>query len=238
MATPEGRGSRIRFALLIALALGGFVLFRWTPLAGVLESGTLLDRLREHPLAPALFIGAYALLCPLGVPVSPLVASGGVLFGLGPGTAYNFLGAFAGSATSYGLARFLGRDFVSRLARGRLQRAERRLRRQSFWTLVQIRFIPIPFPVVNFGAALAGVPATRFLAATAVGLLPAIAVYTQVGAAVVAAAGSGGEARFAPAAAALAGLVLLTCIPRLWIGRKRRRRLADLSRQRSGRRPA
>ncbi|MEM7482870.1 MAG: VTT domain-containing protein [Acidobacteriota bacterium] len=231
------RGAALRFALLAVIVVAGFALFRWTPLGEAVTDGRLLEAVRDSPWAPVVFIAIFAVLCPVGMPVSPVVAVGGVFFGVGLGTLYNFLGCFSGAATSYGLARLLGRDFVATLGRGgRLQRVERTLRRQSFWNLVVIRFVPLPFPLVNYGAALSGIRAFKFLAATAVGLAPAIAIYTYLGAAVVTAASEGGREGLLPAFLALGGLILLTFIPRLLTARRRRKRLADLRAERAKRR--
>ncbi len=46
------------------------------------------------------------------------------------------------------------------------------------WPLVQLNFMPLPFPVLNFGAALSGVPRPLFLAAMTVGLIPSTVLHT------------------------------------------------------------
>jgi uncharacterized membrane protein YdjX (TVP38/TMEM64 family) len=84
-----------------------------------------------------------------------------------------------GAAVSFQLARLLGRDFVLRIAGKRLRRVELLVRRRGFWSLAGVRFMPVPFPVVNFGAALAGIPFTTFLLTSLIGLLPAMLIYTS-----------------------------------------------------------
>jgi len=171
----------LRFVLLIALVVGGFLILTRTPLAEHLTREQLLTTLGELRSAwwsPLLLIGLFALVAPLGAPVSPLVVTGGAVFGTLLGSLYNTAGLFVGAGTSYMMARFLGRDFVAHFAGSRLRRAERVLHRQGFWPLVQVRFMPLPFAVVNFGAALAGIPLLRFLAASLIGLAPATLMHT------------------------------------------------------------
>jgi len=243
-AAPPLRWALVRFLLLVAVVAAAFAAVRWTPLGGLLEQRALeelLARLRAAWWAPAAFVGLYVVVCPLGLPVSPLVFAGGAVFGAGWGALWNGLGTLLGGAVTYGFARGLGRDLVARLARGRLRRIERRLARADFWSLVAVRFVPLPFPLVNFAAALAGVPAGRFLAATAVGLTPSVVVYTFLATALMRAAGGGGGGGAAAAAGlAILLLFLLTFLPRWWLARRRRRRyreLVEARRERGGGRP-
>jgi uncharacterized membrane protein YdjX (TVP38/TMEM64 family) len=221
-----------RFLLLIAVVAAAFAAVRWTPLGGYFEQQALADllaRLRAARWAPAALVGLYVAIGPLGIPVTPLVFAGGAVFGAAWGALWNWLGCVLSAAVSYAFARGLGRDFVARVTRGRLRRVERRLARTDFWALVAIRFVPLPFPLVNFGAALAGVPPGRFLAASAVGLAPSVGVYTLLATVLMRIAGGGeGGAAGAAAAGAIALLFLLTFLPRLWLARRRRRRYREL----------
>ncbi len=66
-----------------------------------------------------------------------------------------------------------------------MQRIEALLERHGFWTLVGIRFLPIPFALINYGAALAGFRFGRFLVATLVGLVPSVLFWTYLAHAIV-----------------------------------------------------
>ncbi len=170
----------IRFGVFAALLLVGFALVRWTPLGELLTREAIaatVRELRETWWSPILLIGLYTTLTPLGLPPAPLLV-GGAVFGPILGTAYNTAGLMIGAALSYQLASRLGRDFVLHLAGTRLKRAERLFHRHGFWPLVQTRFLPLPFPVVNFGAALAGVRPSRFLLATILGIVPSTLLHT------------------------------------------------------------
>ena len=113
----------------------------------------------------------------LGLPPIPLLV-GGAAFGAFHGSIYNMAGLLLGASLAYGLAKLLGRDFVVRITGERFRRAESIFRRHGFWPMVQTRFMPLPFSVVNFGAALAGVRPVFFLVTSAVGLIPSTLIHT------------------------------------------------------------
>lgn len=181
-AVPRSRRTMmLRAAAFVVFVLAGFLAFRFTPLAEYLDEDKLLatfEALRHTWWAPLLLIGLYAVVSPMGVPVSPLMLGGGAVFGFLLGSLYNTIGLALGAALSYFLARQLGRDFVVHLTGGKLRRAEAIFAAHGFWPLVQTRFMPLPFAVVNFGAALAGIGAGRFLATTILGLIPATVMHT------------------------------------------------------------
>jgi len=165
---------------LVLIVATGFVLFRWTSVGEYLTEDKLvglLTSVREIWWAPIALIGLYAVLAPLGVSMVPLMVAGAV-FGPLAGSITNTTGLVLGAIVSFWLARGLGRSFVLQMTGQRVRRAERLADRHGFWPLVQTRFLPLPFPVVNFGAALAGVSPSRFLAASVIGLVPSTVVHT------------------------------------------------------------
>ena len=181
MAQRPPRALILRAAAFVAFVAAGFLAFRFTPLAEYLSEEKLLatfEALRHTWWAPLLLIGLYAALSPLGVPVSPLMLGGGAVFGFLYGSLYNTVGLALGASLSYLLARQLGREFVVHLTGGKLRRAEALFAAHGFWPLVQTRFVPLPFAVVNFGAALAGIGPGRFLLATIIGLVPSTLMHT------------------------------------------------------------
>ncbi len=171
----------LRMLLLVAIVGAGFVLVRFTPLGAYFTREYVVatfERLESWRWAPVLLIVLYSVMAPLGFPMSPLVLAGALVFKAFWGSVYNTLGLTIGAMTAFFLARVLGRDFIVHLAGQRLRRAERIFQRRGFWTLVQARFVPVPFPVVSYGAAFAGVKAGRFLITSAIGILPATVMHT------------------------------------------------------------
>jgi uncharacterized membrane protein YdjX (TVP38/TMEM64 family) len=175
-------GATLRFLSLFVLLLAGVAAVRFTPLGELLERDALValfGQLSESPWAAAVLLLLYVVLAPLGLPMTPLIIAGGIVFGRFWGALFNTVGCMLGAAVSYQLARLLGREFVQRIAGKRLRRMETTLRRRGFWSLVGVRFMPVPFPVVNFGAALAGLRFGTFMLTSLLGLLPAMLIYTS-----------------------------------------------------------
>jgi uncharacterized membrane protein YdjX (TVP38/TMEM64 family) len=232
------RRTLLRFLLLPVLVAGGYAALRWTPLAAYASGPALaamVGRLRETWWAPALLVGGYVVLSPLGVPATPLMIAGGVVFGAAAGSIYNGLGVFLGAAATFFLGRILGRDLVSHLAGRRLRRVERAIARRGFWSLVAVRFIPLPFPLVNYGAALAGLRPALFLATTAIGIAPTVTIYTIFFAAVAHAASGRRTGMVIQLVVSIVLLVAVTVVPQLLQRRKRRATLAVLREQRARR---
>jgi uncharacterized membrane protein YdjX (TVP38/TMEM64 family) len=219
------RWAILRFALLVVVVAAGFALLRWGPLAERLDAAELLATLRTvgaEPWAPLALVAAYVVLCPLGIPVSPLMMAGGVVFGFTTGTLLNFAGTWLGAAVTYAVARLLGHDLVAQLIGERVDRVQRTVERHGFWTLVRLRFVPIPYALVNYAAALAGVRAGTFLAATALGLAPAVALFTYFAAALSRAAAGERSEVLAQLGAAFAALLVLTFVVPWWLRRRGR----------------
>jgi uncharacterized membrane protein YdjX (TVP38/TMEM64 family) len=221
----------LRFLILVVVVATGFAILRWSPASQYLTvervSG-LLDQLRSAWWSPLALIAAYIVLCPLFVPASPMMIAGGVVFGPVWGTLYNIVGTFLGGSVTYFLGRALGRDFVRHLLGNRLKKVEQRIARRGFWSLVGIRFLPIPYPLVNYTAALAGVRPALFLTTTLLGLIPGNVVFTYFASLIPKAAGGDRSGLIVQFVSATVALVLLTLIPQIWAARRRRERLREL----------
>jgi uncharacterized membrane protein YdjX (TVP38/TMEM64 family) len=217
----------LRFLALVAIVVTGFAILRWSPVAQYLTQervAALLDQLRSAWWSPLALIGAYVLLCPLFFPASPMMIAGGVVFGPVWGTLYNIVGTLLGGSATYFLGRALGRDFVRHLLGTKLKRVEQRIARRGFWSLVGIRFLPVPYPLVNYTAALAGVRPALFLTTTAIGLIPGNVVFTYFASLIPKAATGDRSGLILQFVSATLALVLLTVIPQIWAARKRKER--------------
>ncbi len=132
---------------------------------------------------PLVYVVAYAVLVMFPTPASVLTIAGGTLFGLVEGTALALVGASLGATAAFEVGRLLGRDAVRRLARGRLDAAERVLDEHGLVAVLAIRLTPIfPFLVVNYGAGLSSLRRRDYLVGTVVGIVPGAIAYASVGA--------------------------------------------------------
>lgn len=169
-----------KFLLLMGLIVVALVALLFTPISAYFTEQGLMELLasvRSVWWTPLIVIGLLIVASPVGMPTTPLLL-GGAAFGVWEGSFYNTIGLILGASLSYELARFLGRDFVLAVTGDRIRGIERRFQRFAFWPLVQLNFMPLPFPVLNFGAALSGVPRPLFLAAMTVGLIPSTVLHT------------------------------------------------------------
>ena len=227
-----------RFLSLFVLLAAGVAAVRFTPLGGMLERDALVatfERLSDSPWAAVVLLALYAVLAPLGMPMTPLIIAGGIVFGRFWGALFNTLGCMLGAAISYQLARLLGREFVQRVAGKRLKRVETLLRRRGFWSLVGVRFMPVPFPVINFGAALAGVRFGTFLLTSLLGLLPAMLIYTSFAAGIFDVARGGDREQLRRLGLLFLLIVTISVLPTAIQQMRRRRRYQRLLLQRQAR---
>jgi uncharacterized membrane protein YdjX (TVP38/TMEM64 family) len=228
----------VRFLALVVIVGVGFAVLRWTPLADYLtveRVSALLGQLRQAWWAPAALIASYVILCPL-IPATPMMVAGGLVFGPVLGSVYNIIGTFLGGAVTYFLGRGLGRGFVLHLVGNRLKRVERAVHRRGFWGLVGLRFLPVPYPLVNYTAALAGVRPALFLLTTIIGLIPGVTVFTYFASLLAKAASGNRSGIIVQFAVASALMLLLTFIPQVWMLRKRRERYRQICSLRQARR--
>jgi uncharacterized membrane protein YdjX (TVP38/TMEM64 family) len=232
-------GATLRFGALLLLIVGGALALRFTPLNELLDRSRLVAvfaHLREASWAPLALLGLFVGLAPLGLPMTPLIIASGVVFGPWLGALYNTIGCLSGAAVSYWLARLMGRDFVRRVAGKRLKRMETLLRRRGFWGLVGVRFLPVPFPVVNFGAAFAGISFPTFMLTSALGLTPSMLVYTNFASTLFEVARGGDRSDLWKPAAALFTVMAISVTPAVVQQLKRRQRYRRLVVERHARR--
>ncbi len=186
------RGALLRFAVLTLIVAALAALLLLTPAAEYLDReklAELLGQLRQTWWAPLALIACYLVIAPSGIPISPLIFAGGAVFGPFWGWIYNSIGSLLGAIISFGLAHALGKELIEHLlGERRMRRVEAMLERHGFWTLVGIRFMPIPFAFINYGAPLTGFRFGRFLSSTITGLVPSILMWTYIAHAVASAA--------------------------------------------------
>jgi uncharacterized membrane protein YdjX (TVP38/TMEM64 family) len=144
---------------------------------------TLLQLLAEHPAGPWL----YALLClvrPLFLFSSSVLTLGaGSLYGPGWGALVVVVGQYGGALLAYALARTLGGRFVrTALAHPRLAPWAARAPRHTFWSVLTLRLLFVPFDLVNYSAGALRLPWRPFFAATVLGSLTGSLTYVLFGA--------------------------------------------------------
>ena len=133
-------------------------------------------------LAPLIYLLGYGQpIVPL--PASVVIAGAGLAFGPMWGTVLALAGSTLRASTQFVMARWLGRDTISRLLKGRAASFDHQLRVRSFQAVLWTRLIPnLPFDLQNYGFGVSGVRFGPYVAASALGLLPITVVLVCVGA--------------------------------------------------------
>jgi uncharacterized membrane protein YdjX (TVP38/TMEM64 family) len=180
-----------RAAALVVLLLAGCAV---ALLVDVPDVATLRDWRDSLGAAGWLaLLAALALVTLAPVPRTALSVLAGVLAGFWGGLALALGSGVLGALAGFGLARWLGREAVTRLAGPRLARADALLVRRGTLAVLTGRLIPvIPFTLINYAAGLSGIGLRSFLVGSAVGLVPGTVLHVTIGATVGAAGETGG----------------------------------------------
>jgi uncharacterized membrane protein YdjX (TVP38/TMEM64 family) len=181
-----GRHARKLLALAFwAVLLGGYQLYAWraglTPLGAVRE---LADFMATNPLGWLVFIVVYAARPLILFPATLLTLAAGFVFGPVLGVVLTVLGANTSAMVAYYIGRFFGGAVIEADGEGFVARNARRLRENSFETVLVMRFVFLPFDLVNYTAGLLKIRPLPFLLATALGSLPATLSFVLFGASV------------------------------------------------------
>jgi uncharacterized membrane protein YdjX (TVP38/TMEM64 family) len=156
---------------IVAYKMGWFDLRRAATTIERLQSG------RNTVTVAASFFAIFALATALGFPALPFTVAGGAMFGHILGTALSWGAAVIGMMLGYALARGVGRETARRWISKRAVGAAL-TRSTSLLTLLRLRLVPvIPLSVVNFAAGLARTRFDVYVLASAIGVLPATAVF-------------------------------------------------------------
>ena len=134
-------------------------------------------------LAPLVYIIMFALVPLTLFPDSVLAIGGGLIFGLAKGYIYTLIGALIGASLSFYISRKLGRNFVKKLTKEKLDGIESMINSKGFFVVLMLRLIPLfPFDIISYGAGLTSIKYKDFLLATIIGTIPGILVFTNIGA--------------------------------------------------------
>jgi uncharacterized membrane protein YdjX (TVP38/TMEM64 family) len=171
-----------------------------------------------------IFVVLYAMLSAIALPISPLAYAAGAIFGFLRGSLLVWLGSILGAAAGYYLASGVLAKPARRLL-GNYNAKLREIKRGNvFLTALRLQLMPIiPFGAFNYAAAISKLDVFRFLAGTAVGIIPGTLLATFIGAQFAAGIHGKSKTPYVLAAAAALLLLALTFTPKLWEKFHRRR---------------
>jgi uncharacterized membrane protein YdjX (TVP38/TMEM64 family) len=137
---------------------------------------------RDNPFAGLAYIFIY-MIRPLTLFSSVLLTlAGGFLFGPFWGVVFTVVGANLSATVAFFVGRYFGRGVLDDEASGGLvQRYARRMRENSFETVLIMRFIFLPYDLVNYLAGFLRIHYMPFLLATMLGSIPGTIAFVLLG---------------------------------------------------------
>jgi uncharacterized membrane protein YdjX (TVP38/TMEM64 family) len=187
------RAGRLRLLPLAAIALvavaGAFLLSDRLTFETLAENREALLAFRDAHYAAtvAVFLAAYTAIVAFSLPGATVATlTGGFLFATFPGVLYNVTAATLGATAIFLAARWgLGDRLAARMdaSEGMVKRIKAGIDETQWEMLFLIRLVPaVPFFVANLVPSFVGVPLSRFVITTFLGIIPGALVYTSVGA--------------------------------------------------------
>ena len=170
---------------MLAIALYASGATRWLSLDAVLAERETLKRWssRHAALAVPGFVLLYVAVAAAAIPGAAVLSLlAGFLFGRWLGTGLVLIGATAGACIVFSITRSALGEPLRRRAGPLYRKVSAGVSGNAVAVLLFLRLVPLfPFFLVNLAAALFDVRLITFLATTAVGIAPAVFIYTSVG---------------------------------------------------------
>ena len=188
--TKRGLARRLPLIAILAVAgIGAFTLGDDISFEALAENREALLAFRDanYALTVAAFVAAYVAIVAFSLPGATIATlTGGFLFATFPGALFNITAATTGATLIFLAARLgFGERLAARMdaSEGGVKRIKSAIDANQWETLFLIRLVPaVPFFVANVVPALVGVPLSRYVVTTFLGIIPGAVVYTSVGA--------------------------------------------------------
>lgn len=175
-----------KYKVLLLFVLIGLIVFLFT--LGV-KAGVNFNNIQsfidnQGVLAPIIFILVYTIGPVFFMPITPLSAAGGVLFGPLWGTIYSIIGATSGACATFIVSRYLLKDFIDKKSPERIMFVQNRIEKDGWKFVMLARITPIfPFNFQNYLFGVTKINFITFLWASTISLIPGAFVYVYIGSA-------------------------------------------------------
>lgn len=167
----------IRLLSLIAAMAAFFAVAHFTGAGALLDQNYVQGHLaRMGYWAPLAFLSVYIVVTAFGVPTSPFIVTGGVIFGGTAGALLSTLGSTFGACGSYFMARYLAHDYIMARFGHRpwFKKLEEGVIRGGMLFIMFVRIMPvIPFNGTNFACGLTRISLRDYFFGTMLGVIPA-----------------------------------------------------------------
>ncbi len=144
----------------------------------------LVAFLGQNAWGPLVFIALYTLRPLVLFSATALSVAAGFLFGPAMGVLYTVIGANLGATLAFFVGSFFGQGLLEQTARKPhvLANYATRLQERSFETVLIMRFLFLPFDLVNYLAGFLQIRYVPFILATMLGSLPGTLAFVLFGA--------------------------------------------------------
>jgi uncharacterized membrane protein YdjX (TVP38/TMEM64 family) len=156
------------------LLIGSYIWYtRANNLSGLDAVRQLLDLFRSSAIGPLIYIAIYTVRPLIFFSAAVLTLAGGFVFGPVWGIIYSMLGGNLSALFAYAIGYFFGKDVLAEdNSDGILQRYVRRMRQNSFETVLIMRFLFLPFDAVSYLAGFLRIDWKSFALASLLGSIP------------------------------------------------------------------
>jgi uncharacterized membrane protein YdjX (TVP38/TMEM64 family) len=145
----------------------------------------LLAFLTNSFWGPLVYIGLYAFRPLILFPSTVLTLAGGFVFGPFLGVLYTIIASNISSTIAFFVGRYFGEGLLKDDGSdGLIQRYARRMRENSFETVMIMRFIFLPYDAVSYLAGFLRILFWPFILATALGSIPGTIAFVGFGASI------------------------------------------------------
>lgn len=182
MAPDRSKATRVRsvhvigLAVLVGVTLVGFAA-PLLPAELAQGLGPWLENVRGSLWAPFAAIAGFTLFATLGVPQIVLITAMVAAFGPWAGLFYSWTGKLLACSIGFVVGRRFGAEWVSRQSNASVHEFMRQLARRGFWASALIRLVPtVPSVLINIAAGATPITFRDFLAGTALGSVPKMAL--------------------------------------------------------------
>jgi uncharacterized membrane protein YdjX (TVP38/TMEM64 family) len=179
------RSRWVAFAILGVVIVGVGLLWKFTPLAELVQPARLashLDRLGHAPWGPAAMVGLFVIGGFLMMPLLAFILATALVFDPLLAIAITMTGSLLNAAAVYFAgAKILRRQAEASFGEG-IARVRSALQSRGIVAIAMLRLLPIaPFSLVNVAAGSIGVRFRDFLLGTALGLAPGVVMFSVFG---------------------------------------------------------
>ena len=149
----------------------------------------LIYFMQGSALGPLIFILVYAIRPLTFFSAALLTIAGGFLFGPLWGVVYVVIGSNLSATVAYLVGRYFGQDVLdAEQSEGMMQKYATRMRSNSFETILIMRFVFLPYDLVNYLAGFLDINYRAFILATILGSIPGTITFVLLGASITPAA--------------------------------------------------